>query len=81
MRDGDVIQPMLAETAREPFDSPGHLFEVKYDGARCVAYVDDGKVTLLARSGADHTATFPELQGIHRQINATKVVLDGELVP
>ena len=75
-----MIQPMLAEKAREPFDSPGHLYEVKYDGARCVAYVADGRVKLVARSGTDHTATFPELQGIHRQLNATEVVLDGELV-
>jgi DNA ligase D-like protein (predicted ligase) len=71
---------MLAETAKEPFDSPGHLFEVKYDGARCIAYVEDGKVKLLARSGTDHTAGFPEFQDIHRQMNATQVVLDGELV-
>jgi ATP-dependent DNA ligase len=75
-----MIQPMLAETAREPFDSPAHLFEVKYDGARCVAYVSDGRVRLLARSGRDHTAGFPELQDFHRQLNATEVVLDGELV-
>ena len=74
------IDPMLAETAKEPFDSPSHFFEVKYDGARCVAYVSDGRVRLLARSGTDHTATFPELQAIHRQMNATQVVLDGELV-
>ena len=75
-----MIKPMLAETAREPFDSPNHLYEVKYDGARCVAYVSDGRVKLLARSGTDHTATFPELQDIHGQLNATEVVLDGELV-
>ncbi len=75
-----MIQPMLAETAREPFDSSDHLFEVKYDGARCVAYVSDGRVRLLARSGTDHTAGFPELQDIHRQLNATEVVLDGELI-
>ncbi len=74
-----MIQPMLAEKAREPFDSPSHLFEVKYDGARCIAYVTDGQVKLLARSGTDHTATFPELQDIHRRLNATEVVLDGEL--
>ncbi|KKK55130.1 hypothetical protein LCGC14_3077690, partial [marine sediment metagenome] len=74
------INPMLAEKAEGPFDSPGYLYEQKYDGARCIAYVQDGKVKLLARSGADHTATFPELQGIHQQINATEVVLDGELV-
>ncbi len=75
-----MIKPMLAEKAEGPFDSPGYLYEQKYDGARCVAYVEDGQVKLLARSDADHTATFPELQGIPQQLNATGVVLDGELV-
>jgi DNA ligase D-like protein (predicted ligase) len=75
-----MIEPMLAEKAKEPFDSPTHLYEVKYDGARCIAYVGNGQVRLLARSGTDYTTTFPELREIHRQLNATEVVLDGELV-
>ena len=64
-------QPMLAEKAAVPFDDPRFLWETKYDGARCLAYVQaqalgTDKVRLLARSNADHTATFPELQEIGR---------------
>ena len=75
-----MIEPMLAEKAPEPFDSDRHLFEVKYDGARCIAYVKDGQVKLLARSGNDHTAGFPDLSGLPRQVRASEAVLDGELI-
>ena len=76
----NMIQPMLAERAPGPFDSDRHLFEVKYDGARCLAYFRDGSVRLLARSGNDHTSGFPELAGVGAQVNAADAVLDGELV-
>ena len=29
------IEPMLAQAVTEPFDSAGHLFEIKWDGMRC----------------------------------------------
>jgi len=74
-----LIKPMLAEKAPVPFDSKNHVYEIKYDGARCTAYVEDGKVTLLARSGNDHTPGFPELQ-FHRQVHANEAVLDGEVI-
>ena len=28
---------MLATTANKPFDRPGWIFELKYDGFRCLA--------------------------------------------
>lgn len=74
------IQAMLAEKADGPFDSADHIFEPKLDGARCIVYVRDGAVRLLARSGADHTAGFPDLQDIHLQVNAQEAVLDAEVV-
>jgi len=75
-----MIEPMLADRAKEPFDSPEYWYEQKYDGARCTAYVENGQVMFRARSGADYTEAFPDLQGIHAQLNASEVILDGELV-
>ncbi len=74
-----LIKPMLADKAPVPFNSKSHIYEVKYDGARMTAYIEDGKVTLLARSGNDHTPGFPELQ-LHRQVQANEAVLDGEVI-
>ena len=74
------IEAMLAEKADGPFDSDAHIFEPKLDGARCIVYVRDGAVRLLARSGAVHTDGFPELQDLHLQIHAQEAVLDAEVV-
>ena len=74
MRSGSpMIEPMLAETAKEPFNSERHLFEVKWDGVRCIA-LPDGR--LQARSGADITHRFPEIRLAARN----PAILDGELV-
>ena len=74
------IEPMLAELAPEPFDSPGHVFEAKLDGVRCLAYIEAGKVVLRARSGNDITEHYPELHGLPGLVHASQAVLDGEIV-
>ena len=45
-----LVKPMLAFPA-EPFDSKEFLMEIKYDGTRCIAYVDSysRKVMFLNR--------------------------------
>lgn len=75
------IKPMLAELALEPFDSPSHIFEAKYDGVRCLAHIQGGKVELQARSGAGITAQYPEVVAcLSREVQFDQVVLDGEIV-
>lgn len=72
---------MLAVPGKEPFDSDGHYFELKYDGVRALVEVDNGRgVRIVGRSGADYTATFPELAAIQGAVNASRALLDGEIV-
>jgi len=52
---------MLASCATEPFDSKDHLFELKWDGIRCLAFVDEGQLRLQSRGLNDIIAIFPEL--------------------
>ena len=73
----DPIAPMLIGKMSEPFDSPDHIFELKLDGIRCVAYLD-GNTRLLNKRFLDVTATYPELRELHRQVNVP-CVLDGEV--
>ncbi|MBI4284517.1 MAG: hypothetical protein HY670_01275 [Chloroflexi bacterium] len=73
----DTIKPQLAQTAKEPFDHKDWLFELKLDGVRCIANLDEG-TCLQARSGQDITAQFPELQELYRHV-AKPCVLDGEI--
>jgi len=72
-----MIKPMLAETAKQPFDSNDFIYELKLDGVRCIAELDGG-VKLQARSGQDITYKFPELADIHKQVSKP-CVLDGEI--
>jgi len=71
------IKPMLA-VAGEPFDSEDHLYEVKWDGVRCLAAVDAGRVRLWGRELADYTGRYPELDALGKLASGTLV--DGELV-
>ena len=53
------LEPMLA-VASEPFDSDDHVYEVKWDGVRCLAAVGAGRVRLWGRELADYTAHCPQ---------------------
>ena len=71
------VLPMLA-VAAEPFDSPEYSFEIKYDGVRALAAVDEMGWRLWGRERADYTARYPELDLLRRLPVGTLV--DGELV-
>lgn len=71
------VAPMLIGEMTEPFNSPDYIFELKLDGIRCIAYLD-GETRLLNKRFLDVTATYPELQEAHNQVNAP-CVLDGEV--
>lgn len=73
------IQPMMATLTREPFDSPDHLFEVKWDGVRAIAFLG-GATRLQARTLRDLSRQYPELLQIHKLISAKEAILDGEIV-
>lgn len=70
------VSPMLAELRAEAFNREGWIWQVKYDGARCLCRTyDDGTYRLWSRSGREMTANFPEL-AIKTKLPA---LLDGEV--
>ena len=71
---------MLATSIEKPFDGPEWLFEIKWDGYRAVAFLEDGNVRLVSRTQNDLTAQFPELKDLASSIKAKTAVLDGEVV-
>ncbi len=75
-----VIHPMLATSTDKAFDDPDWLFEIKWDGYRAVAFIDDGRVRLVSRSQNDLTAQFPELSSLPKFVKAERTILDGEIV-
>lgn len=73
-----LLRPMLA-VAASPFSNPEFLFEIKWDGYRCLAYLEAG-TRLRSRNLKDLTATFPELGNLHERVEGLPALLDGEIV-
>jgi len=70
------IQPWLARGRPAlPGDDAGWSFERKYDGFRCIAFVDGDEVYLQSRGSKPLRKYFPELA-----FPAGRYVLDGEIV-
>jgi len=75
-----VIHPMLAIPTAKAFDNPDWLFEIKWDGYRAGAFIEDGRVRLVSRSQNDLTAQFSELGTLPQFVKAERAILDGEIV-
>ncbi len=71
---------MLAERAPAPFEDPDYFFELKWDGTRCLAFVEGDRVRLQNRRLRDITYRYPELQSLYQWIQARRIILDGEIV-
>ena len=72
----DLMQPGIAKDLPDGGD---WVFELKYDGFRCLAIRDSRRVRLLTRDGNDLARCFPEVVLEFRNLPG-EVVLDGELV-
>jgi len=55
-------------------------YEIKWDGYRTLAFVDDGALRLQSSNGIDVTAKYPELAAFGHAVNAPSAIIDGELV-
>jgi ATP-dependent DNA ligase len=71
------IEPMLLGEVPRPFDTAGWTAELKFDGYRLLAGVEDSRVRLKSRNGANATSWYPELQSLASLPNGT--ILDGEV--
>jgi len=75
-----AVHPMLAESVTEPFDGAEWLFEIKWDGYRAIAFIENSKVRLVSRNQNDLTPRYPELKDMAKLIQAKTAILDGEVV-
>ena len=74
------VEPMLATLAAEPFDTPGWVYEEKYDGDRILAYKEGARVLLLSRNHKDNTHRFPKIAAAIGKLRPATLLLDGEVV-
>jgi bifunctional non-homologous end joining protein LigD len=72
------IKPMKATLVDGPFDEPGWLFEVKWDGYRAIANLSKDEVSLISRNNLPFDKYYP----IHDALKkwGMNAVLDGELL-
>jgi ATP-dependent DNA ligase len=72
--------PMEAQIASELPSGRNWHYEPKWDGFRCLAFRDEARIDLQSKSGKPLTRYFPELVAALSAMEATKFVLDGEIV-
>ena len=74
------IEPIIPIRRREPFDDPGWLFDVKYDGFRAVCYVEQGRGRFVSRNG-NLMGRFDELgDQLAALLDLDEAILDGEVI-
>lgn len=76
-----TLAPQLATLVQAPPANPGDWeYEVKFDGYRLLARVEDGDVRLFTRNGHDWTAKLKRLAAEVRSLDLPAAWLDGEIV-
>ena len=57
------------------------VFELKYDGYRILAYIEDNQARLISRNGKDYTSKFKSIaDSLGEWSEGRSMVLDGEVV-
>lgn len=76
-----TLQPELAVLVDEPPRDPGDwIFEIKFDGYRMLARVEQGRIALLTRNGNDWTERLPGLLEALRSMDLPDGWYDGEII-
>jgi len=70
---------MLAKETKEVFDDDDWLFEIKWDGYRAIAEIENGHIRLYSRNGITFENSYPVVARELKKIKE-KCVLDGEIV-
>ena len=74
-----LVKPMLASPSAAIFNDKNWLYELKYDGYRALANIENGTVELYSRNGISFNEKFRYVHDELSNIEHT-VILDGEIV-
>jgi bifunctional non-homologous end joining protein LigD len=75
-----TLAPMLAVAGAQPPDDGNWALEMKWDGVRALAFIEQGRLRLMSRTQRDITTAYPELAGLAHAVGHKQVLLDGEIV-
>jgi DNA ligase D-like protein (predicted ligase) len=73
------VPPQLSQPVEKPPSGPQWVHEIKLDGFRMAARIDNGRVQLLTRTGLDWTDKYPSAIAALANVNAKTAYIDGEL--
>jgi ATP-dependent DNA ligase len=73
------VPPQLSQPVDKPPSGPQWLHEIKLDGYRMAARIDNGRVQLLTRTGLDWTDKYPSAIAALANLNVKTAYIDGEL--
>ncbi|EWG98299.1 DNA ligase D [Halomonas sp. BC04] len=74
------VKPQLATLAREVPTKGDWIHEIKLDGYRLLARIENGDVSLVTRNGKDWTHRFPDIARAVAPLPVGSALLDGEVV-
>jgi ATP-dependent DNA ligase len=69
---------MRLRLVREPFDHPDYIFELKHDGFRAIAYLQNGESKLVSRN--QRNLGFETLKRSLAKLLVENAIIDGEIV-
>src|ERR1700727_3289995 len=73
------VLPQLSQPVEKPPSGPQWVHEIKLDGYRMAARIDNGRVQLLTRTGLDWTSKYPSVIAALSNMNVKTAYVDGEL--
>src|ERR1700722_3323575 len=73
------VPPQLSQPVEKPPSGPQWLHEIKLDGYRMAARIENGRVQLLTRTGLDWTEKYPIAIAALANLNIKTAYMDGEL--
>jgi bifunctional non-homologous end joining protein LigD len=76
----DFVKPCLALLKDKAPEGPNWIHEIKFDGYRIQARLDNGKVALLTRQALDWTEKFRPVAKAVSALGAKQAIMDGEVV-
>ncbi len=69
---------MRLRLVKEPFDNPDYIFELKHDGFRAVAYLQNGECKIISRNQKQFG--FESLKKALTKLPVQSAIIDGEVV-
>jgi bifunctional non-homologous end joining protein LigD len=73
----EPMEPVLIRRIRE---GENYVHQIKWDGIRGIAVMEDRRVRIFNKSGRERTGFYPETESLADSVKAEKGVFDGELV-